>query len=314
MKLPFFEELDRANVVLIAGAGGGYDIFSGLPLVRMLKGQGKVVHLAGLSSGALGFCDADNPAAGLWKVDAQTRATKDFPEMHLARWLSDRYGDLPIYAIEPAGAQPVAAAYQYLIQTLRPDTLLLIDGGTDSLMRGDEAGLGTPEGEAASLFAANVASGVSRKLLACIGFGIDTFHGVCHAHFLENVAALIGDDAFLGAWSLLRTMDEFAFYRDACDYVFARLRQQPSIVNSSVISAVNGSFGDHHATKRTDQSKLFVNPLMALYWTFRLQDVAQRNLYLECIQSTQTIGEVSLAIERFRDGLPKTRPWQTIPC
>ena len=200
------------------------------------------------------------------------------------------------------------------MEKYRPDTLLLVDGGTDSLMRGDEAGLGTPEGEAVTLAAATNVSGVSRKLLACVGFGIDTFHGVCHAHFLENVSALIGDDAFIGAWSLLRTSDEFAFYRDACDYAFARLKHQPSIVNSSIISAVNGSFGDHHTTRRTDGSKLFINPLMSLYWTFRLEDVARRNLYLDRIQDTQTIEEVSAAIEQFRETLPTTRPWKNIPC
>ena len=31
-QLPFFQELDRAGTILIAGAGGGFDVFSGLPL------------------------------------------------------------------------------------------------------------------------------------------------------------------------------------------------------------------------------------------------------------------------------------------
>ena len=28
----------------------------------------------------------------------------------------------------------------------------------------------------------------------------------------------------------------------------------------------------------------------------------------------RTVGEVSLAIEKFRDALPLTKPWMTIPC
>src|SRR5688572_21248935 len=99
MKLPFFRELVRAEVILIGGAGGGYDIFSALPLFHLLKEQGKVVHLAGLSSGALGFCDAASPIPGLWEITPETRATKDFPEMHLARWLSDHFGEIVIHAI-----------------------------------------------------------------------------------------------------------------------------------------------------------------------------------------------------------------------
>ena len=32
MKIPFFNELDEAQNILIAGAGGGFDVFCGLPL------------------------------------------------------------------------------------------------------------------------------------------------------------------------------------------------------------------------------------------------------------------------------------------
>jgi hypothetical protein len=47
---------------------------------------------------------------------------------------------------------------------------------------------------------------------------------------------------------------------------FAAIRMEPSIVQSSVASACTGHFGDHHATDRTHGSKLFINPLMGLYW------------------------------------------------
>lgn len=84
MKIPFFNELDKAQNILIAGAGGGYDVFCGLPLYFWLKMAGKTVHLANLSSGALGFCDAENPVPALWRITRRTAATNYFPEMHLA--------------------------------------------------------------------------------------------------------------------------------------------------------------------------------------------------------------------------------------
>lgn len=314
MRIPLFQELDRAQNILIAGAGGGFDVFCGLPLYFWLKNSGKTAHLANLSSGALGFCDAENPAPALWRITPQTAATKYFPEMHLSRWLTDRYGETPVFAIEPRGARPVGAAYEWLARTLQPDTVILVDGGTDSLMRGDEAGLATPEGDAVSLLAAHALVDLPRKLLVCLGFGIDAHGGVCHAHFLENVAALSRDDAYLGAWSLAHDSEEFRLYRDACEFTFARLPQQPSIVNSSIIAAVAGSFGDIHSTRRTEGSTLFINPLMALYWSFHLEGVVRRNLYLDQIKATDTAEEVALAIEKFRDSLPKTRPWTSIPC
>jgi hypothetical protein len=118
----------------------------------------------------------------------------------------------------------------------------------------------------------------------------------------------------LGAWSLGHDSDEFRFYRDACEFAFARLPQQPSIVNTSIIAAVAGRFGDVHPTKRTEGSKLFINPLMGLYWGFRLENVALRNLYLEQIRNTDNAEQVAMIIEQFRDSLSSTRPWTTIPC
>jgi hypothetical protein len=237
-----------------------------------------------------------------------------FPELYLAQWLSNRFGETPVYAVERSGARPVLAAYEWLVETLRPDTLILIDGGTDSLMRGDESGLGTPQEDMASLFAANAVSGLERKFSVTIGFGIDAFHGVCHAHFLENAAALTADNAFLGAFSLMNQMEEFGLYREVCEYVANRMPRQSSIVNASIISAVNGLFGNHHATKRTEGSELFINPLMAFYWAFQLEGVARRNLYLDRIANTSTYQELSLAIEAFQATQPKTRPWTAIPC
>lgn len=314
MKLPFFTGLEKAQTILIAGAGGGFDVFCGLPLYFWLKNAGKTVHLANLSFTDLGFCDGVRPVASLVKVLPNTGGSANyFPEVYLSQWLSDRYGETPIYALERTGVKPVLAAYEWLVQTLQPDTLILIDGGTDSLLRGDEIGLGTPQEDMASLFAANAVKGVARKHLVSLGFGIDTFHGVCHAHFLENVAALIADDAYLGAWSLMHEMEEFRLYREVCEFVTARMPRQPSIVNASIIAAATGGFGDQHATKRTEGSELFINPLMTFYWSFQLEAVARHNLYLDRLAETTTYQELSLAIETFRAIQPKTRAWADMP-
>ena len=45
----FFKKLEKAQNILIAGAGGGFDIYSGLPLYFNLRAQGKRVHLANFS-------------------------------------------------------------------------------------------------------------------------------------------------------------------------------------------------------------------------------------------------------------------------
>jgi hypothetical protein len=172
--------------------------------------------------------------------------------------------------------------------------------------------LGTPQEDSASLAAASAIS-IAQKFLVCLGFGVDAFHGVCHAHFLENVAALIAEDAYLGAWSLTKQMEEFDLYTQACEYVHSRMTQ-PSIVNTSIVSAILGRFGDFHTTKRTEGSNLFINPLMAIYWAFQLEPVARRNLYLDSIRDTASYQELTLAIEKFLATHQKRRPWMEIPC
>jgi hypothetical protein len=309
MRQAFFDRLDTAETVLLAGAGGGYDIFCGLPLFHWLKGQGKKVHLANLSFTNLQRCQGEFPVDSLLKVDLETTGPRFyFPELHLCSFL----GGTPIYAIENAGAAAVRRAYDWLVEELRPDALVLVDGGTDILMRGDEEGLGTPEEDCSSLLAAWDVQ-VAEKLVVCLGFGIDSFHGVCHAHFLENVSALIRDGGFLGSWSLCRESDEFAFFREACAYAFGAMPERPSIVNGSILSAVLGEFGDVHSTSRTRGSELFINPLMALYWGFDLGKLAERNLYLARLRDKYSRNDTSLAIEEFHDSLPRHRAPRIIP-
>jgi hypothetical protein len=157
-------------------------------------------------------------------------------------------------------------------------------------------------------------SAVPDRILLSIGFGVDAYHNVSHGRVLENMAALVDGDGFLGSWSLTKQSGEFAFYRAACDYVESRLPGHPSIVNTSIIDATLGRFGDHHGTRRTRGSELFINPLMSIYWAFTVDAVARRNLYLNRIRATTDYGELTLAIEAFHSTQPQVRKWRAIPC
>jgi hypothetical protein len=189
--------------------------------------------------------------------------------------------------------------------------VVLVDGGTDSLARGDEVALGTPQEDIASIAAVGNL-GVPVRLLACIGFGVDSYHGICHAHFLEAVAALDKAGGFLGAFSLAGRSTEASRYRKAVEYVFEKMPSRPSIVNASILSALDGDYGDVHRTHRTQGSKLWINPLMSMYWAFEVQSVVERCLYIDRIKHTETYHQLSGEISRFRAEIPH-RPWQDIP-
>jgi hypothetical protein len=312
--LGFFEALENSKNILIAGAGGGYDVFCGLPLYFNLKSQGKKVHLANLSFADVVRSTGRKITDSLVEVKATTEGYGSyFPELYLSRWFTSQGEKVSIYTFENTGVKPLSEAYQALVKLLEVDTIILVDGGTDSLMRGDEIDLATPEEDAASIAATMNVEGVPTKLLACLGFGVDTYHGVCHAIFLEAVAALTQNQSFLGAWSLLPQMPEVQKYREAAEFTFEQMSHHPSIVSSSIIDGIAGEFGDFHRTKRTEGSKLFINPLMGLYWGFQLEGVAKRNLYLDRIQNTRTKHEISREILLFRSDLKQIKPWQPLP-
>ncbi|MFC7761766.1 hypothetical protein ACFQY4_29770 [Catellatospora bangladeshensis] len=86
-----------------------------------------------------------------------------------------------------------------------------------------------------------------------------------------------------------------------------------SIVNTQVAAALRGEFGDVHSTGRTAGTELFVNPLMAMYFTADLDGLARHVHYLDGLERTRTPMEVALAIEAYREGLDRTRARRAIP-
>lgn len=311
-----FTRLRDAQRVLIAGAGGGFDIYAGLPLALALRAQGKDVHLANLSFADLGGLDLDvwlDQDVAAIRPDIAVRGDY-FPERSLAQWLELQGLPSTVYALSRTGVQPLRAAYRALLDHLGGvDAVVLVDGGTDILMRGDEHGLGTPEEDMASLAAVNGLDDVPHRLVACIGFGVDAYHGVNHALVLENLAALERDGAYLGAFSLPRDSREGALYLEAVAHAQASTPEYPSIVNGSIAAAVGGDFGDVRFTARTKRSELFINPLMSLYFCVDAVGLARRNLYLDRLERTYLTRQISSVIEEFRDELPRQRAPRAFP-
>src|SRR5262249_58918886 len=114
---------------------------------------------------------------------------------------------------------------------------------------------------------------------------------------LEAVADLTREGAFLGALSLTREMPEVRRYEAATQAVCEAMPDCPSIVCASILSALEGQYGDHHRTARTRGSTLWINPLMARYWCFRLDAVVRRTLYLDAVKRTRTQWDLIDAID-----------------
>jgi hypothetical protein len=311
-RLPFFEAIENTQRVLVAGAGGGFDVYAGLPLALSLMAHGRTVHLANLSIVNLYGLDRSAwLAPGVAAITADTAGTvgddRYFPEHTLACWLARHRLPDTVYAFPRSGVRPLRSAYRRLAKHLNLDAIILVDGGTDILMRGDEAALGTPVEDATSL-AAVAATPVATKLVACIGFGVDAYHGVNHVQVLENIAALDRAGAYLGAFSIPSHGRDAALYRDAVAHAEANTPGRPSLVNAQIAAALTGAVGDVPLQRPARGTPLFVNPLMAMYFTFDLAGLATQSLYLDRIRGTDDMLQVSHLINRYRDEItPRPR-------
>ncbi|WP_338849310.1 DUF1152 domain-containing protein [Massilia sp. W12] len=310
MQQAFFSELSQAKSVLIAGAGGGFDVISGLPLYFYLRRQGVAVTLANLSFTELAFAESRQVFPQLYQISAHDAALPYFPEKYLLEFLQQRGEDPAVYAFAyDVGVQPLRAAYAWLAQTHQIDTIVLVDGGTDSLMFGDEAKVGTLVEDACSIIAAAKIP-CARRLLLAIGFGVE--HEFNHHACLQNIASLCESGDFLGSFSLTPQMPEGQAFLQLTAFLNQRMPLHTSIVTNSIAGAMRGAFGDIHVTARSRDSEQFLSPLMSLYWSFKLDGLAARIQFGAEIEHSQTMSEVAQAFKLSRIRNPR-RAHQSIP-
>jgi hypothetical protein len=157
------------------------------------------------------------------------------------------------------------------------------------LLRGDESEIGTLLEDSISLCAVNDLREVPCKLIACLGLGAEL--EMTYAQVFENMAALTKSNDFLGSCSLLKQMEAYQLYEGVVNYVYDKPQQETSVINASVISAVRGEFGNFHLTSKTSGSRLWISPLIPIYWFFELKAVAKRNLLLPELRYTDTLSD-----------------------
>ena len=255
--VPFLDALNEAKSVLIAGCGGGFDVYAGVPLASYVMRRGASVVFANLSFSNLAICGGERLAPNCWRIDPRANALPYFPERVLSEWLMRRSVSAPVYAVAKTGGEPLRSAYQAVLEKHPCDLVLLVDGGVDSVIFGDELGLGTPAEDAVSVCAATAAAS-GRAIVACLGFGIDDYHCVSHHAFLENVASLSLDCGYLGSISGTKETPEGADFLDLVEFANARQPGLRSIVCNSIAYALRGNFGDYHSTSRTRGNELLI--------------------------------------------------------
>jgi hypothetical protein len=313
LNLPIVEQVNNCKSILIAGMGDGFDVLCGLPIYLELCNRGFNAHLANFS-----FANIRDIEGGKRLTESLVGVNSEikgrfvyFPELYLSRWFQEFQGkDVTIWCFHKTGTEPLHEGYQVLINHLNIDSIILVDGGVDSLMRGDESAMGTILEDDISLNVVNRFSNIKTRLMASIGFGAE--QNIAHAHVLENIATFTRTGGFLGSCSLTSQMEAYQLYESAVLYVQSQLLQDPSVINSSIISAVQGHYGDFHLTEKTHGSKLWISPLMPIYWFFDLPKIASQKMLLQQLSGTQTARE-ALEIYATTASIIPRRPDFKIP-
>lgn len=289
-----------AKRILVAGCGGGYDVLGAIPLVHELRARDIEVHLASLSFCYLNGLDRavqDPDVPNLYSVSANAATERAYcPEAWLAKFLDAEYGGShTIWSFDKTGVRPLERAYRLLIERLQIDAIILIDGGIDAILRGDEISLGTPSEDLASLSAAT-ALGIP-VMMACVGLSAELRDGIAHAQVFERMSELTRANAYAGASALVMGDPATDVYLRAVEYVFANQElQKRSHVHEVIVRSTRGDFGQ-------DAPHVWLSPLASMYWLFDALVVAKTHLFLDLLRPTDTIWEVAARVEGARKDL-----------
>ena len=292
------DHLGRARRVLLAGCGGGYDVLGAIPLAHQLRARGVAVELASFSFSYLNALDAprDEQHPNLYAVGGAAAIEAAYcPEAWLARWLDEELGGAHVvWSFEKTGVRPLARAYQALVDRLSIDAIILVDGGIDAALRGDETSLGTPAEDLTSLAAVTAVPDVP-IVLACVGLSSELRDGIAHAQFFERISELSRESAYLGASALVAGTAACDAYVRAVEYVFAgQMHQKRSHVHSVITRALAGEFG-------AKAPHVWLSPLASMFWYFDARAVARTHVFLDDLRGTESIWDVAQLITALRD-------------
>ena len=335
MLLPeFIKKINDPSIrtVMLCGCGGGFDFVHGMILYPELMRLGKQVIIGSYSFGRPGaiigetdiFFSRSSVLAKRVTAKSQPRSTYG-PEVHLCAFLDQYYPEQAPHSIYAYYARDftvplLTELYEQFIDTHAIDAIILIDGGSDSLMVGDEEGLGDPIEDAVSVTTVAGLCSLKLKLLITIGFGADRFNHVSDAASLRAIAELTRCGGFWGSLSMTPENGGFQFYKSSLDHIY--LGHGPggfrSVIASTIVAATEGWFGCDQVPpllqKRVKPGDLYFWPLMAMLWAFDVETVAKRSLIADWIGECKTIGDCHAALYNSRINLGDAlRPIENLP-
>lgn len=314
------DTLRTKNNILIAGMGGGFDIYGGLPLYYTLKKLNKNIVLANYSftdfNTAIEQGLAQIISPGLLLANPNFESDDFYyPEGYLSQFLKIGFKeDAPlVYVFAKTGTNPLLNSFRYIIEQHNIDFIILIDGGVDSLNTGAETGHGTVIEDSITIAAVSQIENVE-KIVMCIGFGTEVEEKVCGYNVLMNMSNLVKNNSFIGSCSLVKDSNSFVIYKNACLYAFEKQNlQRTSHIHRRILPAIEGEFGNYHMTDEDVSVDIFVSPFMSICWFFKFEGIFLYNRILPYVSDSVSFMEVVQNAMPFIESEKSNIPYNSIP-
>jgi len=308
------------KTVLLFGCGGGFDFVHGMLLYPELHRCGKKVVIVSNSFGPPQVIEgADvkpvftNPDVRTVTASAEKYDAYYAPEVHVASFLDQEYPDTAAHMLYACYArswcQPRFTKFlQQVVDQHSVDAVVCIDGGSDSLMVGDEEGLGDPIEDAVSVASLAKLHRIQTSLLVSVGFGCDRFNHVSDAASLRAVAELTAQGGYRGCLALEPGGVPLQFYRRCLEHIYARQGFQ-SVLAGTILNAAEGCYGSDVVpsmlSSRLEPGSCFMWPLMGMLWAFDPQAVASRSSIIKWIDGKH-VARLQSVLDSERAKLART--------
>lgn len=289
--------LPEGKKILLFGIGGGFDVLSCLPLYHTLRMKGYSLELANYSlvdftlfpALAEPFIMTDH----IYGANAHVKAgTEHFPEGLLSVWFKEGFGEeVKVWMLRQQTTVQLIKSFTTMIERLDIGLIILCGAGMRSIMMGNEEGCG-------EMLYPSIVLGAIRQIPVrsfIFTLGVNT-HGGKRSESLysamENIQALIQDNAYFGGCVLEKSMDCFQYYKSAYEYIVDQPMHNQSPVHEITITAILGGFGQH-------RDGGFVCHTMSEGHFFDAITVSQYNLlipHIETIPEYEDVVQIGLRI------------------
>lgn len=288
-------------MIIISGAGGGYDIFGGMLIYNNFKKE--EIILSNLSFTSTNILDnlvksrkIEEICYKCYKIYPGNYAEniEYFPEYKLANKLNHI-----VYAIcSYEYTSEIKNFYDKILSIYKIDSIYLIDGGCDILLKGNEGFLGTPVEDMMHLKAVTDLN-INNKYVYAIGMNVDCGNDVIESELIKRIHELENIKIICDKIILDMNQENVNFYLDT----FLDCDPENSLVHCFIYESLINNYGCKipSLTNKIKENKLVnISELTKTFIKCDLLKLADSIIYLNDIKDDMNSDEVDNMIDNIR--------------